>query len=405
MNLNRIKKLFETGSDSCYIFKKESLIENINDFNASFKSQYSNFKIAYSYKTNFLPFSCITAYEHGVLSEVVSEMELDLAKKMKIKPKDIIYNGPIKTTESLRYCLLNESYLNVDNLRELENIRKIAAEYPEKTFNIGVRINLDLNDGFKSRFGFDAEMSSFNEFISAVKSSKNINLIGLHTHSTRPDKSVEAYIKKMELLINIAKDLNIIESIEYLDIGGGFYGRMDDNMKSQFSNENIVSIEEYGTHLGALMKSNFPKENVELIVEPGLALCVNTIDFICRIDNIREIQGEKVATCTGSFHNVKPTGHKKNLSLEVFSESDKGDISKYDIAGYTCLENDILYNGYEGALNEGDYLLFKNVGAYTFVFKPPFIKLAPPFAMFNEDSIKILKKDDEVEDIFKSYKF
>ena len=48
-----------------------------------------------------------------------------------------------------------------------------------------------------------------------------------------------------------------------------------------------------------------------------------------------------------------------------------------DVVGYTCMENDVLFRGFEGAIGAGDYAVFDNVGAYTNVLRPPFIRECP----------------------------
>ena len=60
----------------------------------------------------------------GGISEVVSEMELDLALKLE-NHKKIIFNGPYKTRESLIKSMLNGVIIHIDSIYELKIIKEL----------------------------------------------------------------------------------------------------------------------------------------------------------------------------------------------------------------------------------------------------------------------------------------
>lgn len=401
---SEIKSIAKNIGNSFYIFKNKELVNNITEFRDAFSRYYSNINIGYSVKTNYIPYACKIAYEQGTYIEVVSEMELQIALKIGVPTNRIIYNGPIKNIDSLEYCLLNNVKINIDNYEEMTDVAEIASRHYDFIFKIGIRINIRLDDGFESRFGFDTDSEDFHKTLELIKSLTNVEVTGLHTHSTRPDKSIGCYVEKLNQLVFVYKKYFSDISLAYIDLGGGFYGKMDENIKRQFPNENIVSFIEYGEYIGRKMKEYFPEEKPELILEPGLAMTVNMLDFVCEVINTRNIQGKNIATTTGSFHNIKPSGHKKNLTVERISLYPEVSLIS-DIAGYTCLENDVIYHDYPFQLYCGDFLRFRNVGAYTLVFKPVFIKLAPPIICLTNGSYIIIKEEDNFEDLFKSYKF
>ena len=77
-----------------------------------------------------------------------------------------------------------------------------------------------------------------------------------------------------------------------------------------------------------------------------------------------------------------------------------------DLTGYTCLEQDVFYSGYSGYLSIGDHVVFHNVGGYSNVLKPPFIR--PNCAMISarpDGSMKLIKRRETPEDIFGTYVF
>jgi diaminopimelate decarboxylase len=266
---------------------------------------------------------------------------------------------------------------------------------------------LNLGDNFFSRFGLDPESEELRQVFRIIAKHDNLKIVGLHTHSTRPAKNPNIFYNKLVSLIEFAKDCKLIEHLDYIDIGGGFYGKMDENIRAQFD-DIIPTYNDYGTLLGKTMKKYFPDEEVQLIIEPGVAVTVNILDYFVKIIDIKKIKTKYIALSSGTFYNIKPSGHKKNLSIEIYSRTKttiQHNKNQYDIVGYTCLENDYLYSGYNGTLNVGDYCRFKNVGAYTIVFKPPFIKLAPPIFLLDNEKNETVREIENFEDTFKPYCF
>jgi diaminopimelate decarboxylase len=92
----------------------------------------------------------------------------------------------------------------------------------------------------------------------------------------------------------------------------------------------------------------------------------------------------------------------------VFSQhedSREKSVVNIDIGGYTCMEHDVLYRDYKGYLSEGDYIMIENVGAYTNVLTPPFIRPSPPIVAFDDlrGDFRIIKRRAGFDDVFSSY--
>ena len=60
----------------------------------------------------------------------------------------------------------------------------------------------------------------------------------------------------------------------------------------------------------------------------------------------------------------------------------------------------------KGRLKRGDFIVFKNVGGYTLVFAPSFIKPIPAvYAMENNNEYKLVKNADNFNGVFNTYIF
>ena len=68
--------------------------------------------------------------------------------------------------------------------------------------------------------------------------------------------------------------------------------------------------------------------------------------------------------------------------------------------GYTCLEHDVVYRGFTGEVAVRDIIVFGNVGGYTLVSKPPFIR--PQCQMVTERGT-VIKRKETFEEVFQTY--
>jgi diaminopimelate decarboxylase len=77
---------------------------------------------------------------------------------------------------------------------------------------------------------------------------------------------------------------------------------------------------------------------------------------------------------------------------------------KFCIAGYTCIESDYPVKEYCGSLAVGDYVVFRNVGSYSVVLKPPFILPDFPILTLDEHgTAQPVKRAETIDDLFRAY--
>ena len=84
-----------------FVIKKDELDTLFESLKSVLIKYWNNYIIGYSYKTNSLPWIIKYFQRQHCFAEVVSEEEYELAKIIDTKLNCIIYNGPIKSKESL----------------------------------------------------------------------------------------------------------------------------------------------------------------------------------------------------------------------------------------------------------------------------------------------------------------
>ena len=403
---SRIKKIEKEFGTPFYVLHTDRFIQNYHDFSGAFKKIYNNTIIAYSYKTNYIPQLCKVINDLGAYAEVVSDMEYKLALRVGVDPKKIIFNGPFKEYKTTENALLSGSLVNLDSFYEIDILKKISNKYNNKHFRIGMRVNFQYDKKAKqSRFGFNRENGTFKQALKEIKKLKNVAIIGLHCHFITPDKSPQAYNKIINNMLQLYEQYCLNSNVMYIDIGGGFFSRMPLALKKQFD-YSIPSYEDYAYVIASKFKKFFSgvKDKPILILEPGIALTADTMDFVAKVIDIKKVIEKNLILVNGSIYNIKPTMNTKNLPMKIVCrKKDERKKNDFDVVGYSCMENDYLYSGYFGHVAKGDYIVFKNVGAYTIVLKPPFIKPSPPIVTFKGGECKLIKREETFEDIFLTY--
>lgn len=399
----QMKQLTEQIGDAFYMLESKQFRQNYLELKSEFVNIYPNFNIAYSYKTNYTPKLCRIVNELGGFAEVVSDMEMEIALRIGVEPKNIIWNGPFKNAKKVEQLLVIGGTVNIDSASEIDLITEIAKKYPNHRLNIGVRCNFDVSDGVVSRFGFDTESVDFNHAIALFGEYKNLYLIGLQCHFAT--RRLDTWKPRAEGMLALIDKLGIVP--EHIDLGGGLFGKMADSLKAQFDSE-VPTYKQYAEAVAPIFADRFKdtENKPMLLIEPGSALVGDCMRFAARVVNIKNVRGKAIATLLGSIYNINPTLNKKNPPIEVYPMG--GEQKEYrdlDFGGFTCIESDYLYRHFNGKLANGDMVVFGNVGSYSIVLKPPFILPNFPVIDISEGALKIIKREESFDDLFHTFSF
>lgn len=405
LNYEVLEELSTKYGDAFYLVDSNVFRNNYEELLKAFTEIYPNTRIAYSYKTNYLPKLCRAVKDMGGAAEVVSEMELWLAEKVGVQGKDIYYNGPYKKKQFVEELLLQGGHLNIDAEYEIEMIREIAGRYPDHTFGIGVRCNVDIGQEIPSRFGIDAASGALEKAVYLLNQIPNVRAEGLHCHI--PFRTLDTYVERMKFLRKVLTKFPGYVW-KYISLGGGYMGKVDEQMAKQMS-FNPPAFAEYASVVAGAMNEIFAKDTGRpaLIIEPGSALAADSMKYVMRVIEIKKVRDKWIASLAGSSYQVNPSVRGINRSICVY-HSEKGDVpimyTDLDMAGYTCIESDYLYKNYRGKLAKGDFVVLSNVGSYSLVMKPPFILPDIPVLELGKGGRpELIKRAQTAEEVFMYY--
>lgn len=404
---NKAIELLNEFDSPLYVFDEDKFIDNYNHLLESIKHIYSKYNIAYSYKTNYTPYICKLVKKLGGYAEVVSGMEYRVARKIGYNHKDIIFNGPLKGQELFEH-IDNGGVVNIDNLDEVTLVTDyIQSASKEKIYKIAFRVNIDIGQGYISRFGIDADNGDLDKAFEMTRNIENIHVVGIHCHVGR-SRSIEAWKNRINVMFKLV-DKYFTEIPEFIDLGSGMNSIMEPVLATQFGDE-IPSYEEYASVIAKSFLEKYGdlpfEKQPEIITEPGTTVISRYISFLSTVKSVKKVKEKNIITIDGSICNIGDICDHKQLPISVFNMGNSKEIENANIVGYTCLEADVLYRNYCGRVAVDDIIEFRNVGSYSNVFKPPFIY--PNCAMISVSknySPKIIKRKEAMEDLFMTYVF
>lgn len=401
INQQIIKTLRNEYGDAFYLLDSALFKKNFQELKAAFGKIYPNFNIAYSYKTNYTPKLCRLVNEMGGYAEVVSEMELEIARRVGCKPERIIWNGPIKNPKIVEEFLLEGGCVNIDSHEELAMIKAIHERHADKRITVGIRCNYEVNDGVVSRFGFDIDSEDFKEAVEFATKTDNVHFINFQCHFAK--RQIDYWPARAKGMVELIDRLGIIP--ERIDIGGGLFGKMAPSLKAQFSSE-IPDYAAYAKAAAQVFADYFANKDVkpELLIEPGSAVVGDCMKFVGTVKTIKNVRGKCIATVLGSQKNISMTGINPPMEVVAMGGEQK-EYKDLDFVGFTCIEGDVLYHNYTGKLAHEDAIVISNCGSYSLVMKPPFILPNFPVLDISEGGCEVIKRAETFDDLFHTFNF
>jgi diaminopimelate decarboxylase len=381
-----------------FVIDRPILDHYMDMLKTSLEKSWGNYRIGYSFKTNSLPWLVKYVKSCGAFAEVVSNDEYLLAKYMGFKDSEIIYNGPYKEKDSFAEVLMAGGIVNMDSVREIEWVEEIVSDNPGKSFDVGIRVNFDLESmcpgettmgKTSGRFGFCLENGNFEKAIERLRSIEGVQIKGLHLHSSTKSRSVAVFESIAKTACDLKKKYD--RDLSYVDIGGGYCGGM----------EGRPEYPDYFPKVSDVLRSEFDPVKTMLIVEPGISLISKCTSFVSSVYDVRDIRDFRYIMTDGSRFNLDPTMIKSSYLYEVEKgdASDRKIMKEQVVSGFSCMEADRMFtieNGEE--LLPGDKIIYHNVGGYTMSLNPLFIQYFPPVYVSESGEMKLVRRKWEPKD-------
>lgn len=357
----------------CFIVDEKELKLSVRGFHDALQTRFANAVVGYSVKTNSTPFCMQTARDEGAYAEVVSHDEYELALLCGFPKERIVYNGPMKSKQTFLDAMENGAVVNIETKRELQWLDELdhAGNY-----RVGLRLNINIShvspddadgENDNSRFGFSDDTTEFSDALAAIGRMPHVRLAGLHIHRTAHSRSLRFYERSVRHACAVIRKHHL--SLDYIDVGGGYFGRFP----------NKPTYQDYADAIHRPLADN-ELAGLTVIVEPGNALVASCITFVSEVIDTKRVEPACwFITTDGSRNDIDPFFRKTAyLDEEIYRHADGPTVPQQVVAGCTCLEYDRLFILHDKPLlHVGDRIVYHNVGAYTMCLTPNFIRYVP----------------------------
>lgn len=397
-----VTDLLEEFGSPLYVVSEEILRSRYREFNEAFTLRYPETTIAYSYKTNYLSAICAILTQEGAWAEVVSDFEYDIAEDLGVPGSKIIFNGPYKPMEHLARAIENRSMINVDSFNELYLLEELARSY-NKTLEIGLRVNMQLNAPSWDKFGFNLESGQALEACRRASSTGWLKVVGLHVHAGTYLADPTIYTNIVTKLIDLGAKLEneFGLEIEYLDLGGGY---ASPNTLQKHLLPGIATCPTFDQYAEAIchpLKKGLERlvGKPRLILEPGRAIVDECMFLLTTVvATKRSATGSKMVIVDAGV-NLLPTAFY--FKHDIAPVQSRGmSVEEITICGPLCMQIDVLRSELRlPPLQKGSVLVIKNTGAYNFSQSLQWIFPRPAIVLVNKDKAEHIRLPETSQDV------
>ena len=343
----------------------------------------------------------------GAGFDCASKNEIQKVLDLGVSPHRIIFANPCKQASFIKYAYkMGVDYMTFDN--ELE-LYKIKENHPNAKCVLRIITNdADAVCRFSMKFGADMETS-----LKLIETAVNLNLdlVGVSFHVGSGQMSPKAFSESIEnarRLFDYARETFGVK-MHLLDLGGGYPGSSDSaDLFNAISKEINKALDlHFPTDFFAQINGD-DENKFRIIAEPGryyacsaFTLCVNVIAKRVMNQTEQQQEADKITIANSSsnilinesntqkFYDSNLIDTSKSIMYyindgvyasfnclfydhaecsPVLINDDKpvGKLFKSSIWGPTCDGLDVVVKECQlPELNTGDFMVYKNMGAYT----------------------------------------
>ena len=348
-----------------------------------------------NYATKALSNISILSYiqKLGAGLDTVSIQEVRLGLQAGFNPSSIIYTPNGVSLAEIEEVAEYGVQINIDNLSILE---QFGSKYPDTP--VCIRINPHVMAGGNSNISVGHIDSKFGISIHQIPhllritENTKMNINGIHMHTGSDILDIDVFLHASEILFETAKNF---KDLSFIDFGSGF--------KVPYKTGDIeTNIEELGERLTKRFNQfciEYGKE-LTLAFEPGKFLVSEAGYFISKVNVIKQTTSTVFAQIDSGFnHLVRPMFYGSHHEIENISNP-KGRERFYSVVGYICETDTFGSNRKISEINEGDFLVFKNAGAYCQTMASNYnSRFRPAEVLWINNKAHLIRKEETFEDI------
>lgn len=378
-----------------YIYHSEKIAEQYHKLVHAFQA--FDARIFYAAKSltnvNVLRYVCSL----GASLDCVSINEVKLGLLAGFSKENILYTpNCVDINEILEAKELGVN-INIDNISILEQFgNRFGESYP-----VCIRLNPHIMAGgnFKistghvdSKFGISIHQI---RHIERIVRTTRLNVVGLHMHTGSEIKDINVFLMGLEVMFDMAEHF---PNLRYIDLGSGFkvpYQPGEAETDVNLLGEKVA--EAFARHEAETGRK------LQVWFEPGKYLVSQAGYFVVKANVIKQTPATVfVGVNSGFNHLIRPMMYDAYHHIENISNPN-GTSRIYTVVGNICETDTFAWDRTISEVREGDFLLFRNAGAYGFEMSSNFnSRLKPAEVMVENGHARLIRKADVFEDLLRN---
>ena len=394
-----VPRLLREFGSPLFVVSRRRLLDELLAFRGAFLTRYLDTEVAYSYKTNYLTAIRAALHEAGAWAEVVSGLEYEMARRLDVPARHIVFNGPYKRDDDLRRAVREGAFVNVDSFDELTAIEEAAAAVG-RVPAIGLRLTVRATPQPWEKFGFSVEAGFAEEACRRAAASRRVRLAGLHVHLGTDLADPTSYRFALEALAPLMQKYERQHGVrwEQLDVGGGFPNRH----RHVRGRPGMVPAQVFPAFADTMVKPLTAlvrklKSRPRLVLEPGRAIVEHAVFLLTTVVAAKRLPGGAKAVVLDAGVHVLPTAYYTALDVAP-TERAPLSVEEVTLFGPLCMQVDCLATGLRlPPLRRGTALVVKNCGAYADSQSMQFIHARPAVVMVSDRRAELVREPETVD--------
>ena len=378
-----------------YVYHAEKIKEQFGKLQSAFENSNTVFFYACKALTNVNVLRYVRNLGANVDCSSINEVKL--AFHAGFPSSRILYTSNGIDFDEIREAKELGVYINIDSL---SNLAKFGEAFGN-SYPIGIRLrpnilaggNLKISTGHdKSKFGIPVDQ--IHQILKVVEK-YNLRISDLHIHTGSEIKDVDVFLKGIEVLFDIS---NHFEHLEFIDLGGGFKVASKEGEQET----DILELAEKVKQAFA----NHPYKNgrkLQVWFEPGKFLVSAAGHFITKVNVLKETSAADFVSVNSGFnHLIRPMFYDAYHHIENISNPG-APLKNYSVVGNICETDTFAWDRPLNQVREGDYLVFRNAGAYGFEMSSNFnSRFKPAEVLVLEGKAHLIRRRDQFDDLLRN---
>jgi diaminopimelate decarboxylase len=410
-----LEELLESQGSPLYVVNAGVLRDNARRFQQP-SGTFPGCEVFYSYKTNPVPGVLQVLHAQGIGAEVISHYELWLARKLGVPPDRIIFNGPGKSTQSIREAIqMGVQVININHAEEVGRVAAVARELGRRP-RVGLRVTTEHS--WSGQFGTPLRGGAAMRAYADAISSGVLDVVGVHAHLGGMIHDRQRLLAGVGSVLDFVEDLHaqLGLSPEILNFGGSLATPTVEHLSplAQRLNQTFhrplpepdadhsLSIEDYVSTLTAAVSdryARFGRPMPRLFLEPGRSMTGNAQMLLARVMTTKQASDASYLILDAGINIAESVRSEYHKIFPLRGSADP-DTETYTLVGPICSPADTLMHAWRARrMGQGDALAIMDAGGYFVPFSTSFSYPQPAIVMVDGGEATLIRRAERFEDL------